>query len=89
MIRRVIRLPKYEWSIVCFIGYQSPDADDICHALSDIGCNGNPLSEAYEHLHVAAHICEQDGIDMMSEEPCYIMGSLCERFFQAVHNKKR
>ena len=50
MIRRVIQLPKYDWSIVCFIGYQQSDADEICHALSDIGCNGNPLSEAYEHL---------------------------------------
>ena len=125
MMRRVIYLPKHKWSIVCFIGYQSSDADEICHALSDIGCNGNPLSEAYEHLikesadrgltysnlsgrrsvlaigkcesdgsiintighellHVVAHICEQDGIDMMSEDPCYIMGSLCEQFFQVV-----
>lgn len=125
MMRRVIYLPKHKWSIVCFIGYQSPDADEICHALSDIGCNGNPLSEAYEHLikestdrgltysnlsgrrsvlaigkcesdgsiintighellHVVAHICEQDGIDMMSEEPCYIMGSLCEQLFRVV-----
>lgn len=122
MMRRVIQLPKYDWSIVCFIGYQPPDANEICHALSDIGCNGNPLSEAYEHLtkesvdrgltysslserrsvlaigkcesdgsiintighellHVVAHICEQDGIDMLSEEPCYMMGSLCEKFF--------
>lgn len=125
MIRRIIDLPKYEWSIVCFIGYQPSDAHEIYHALSGIGCNGNPLSEAYEHLikesadrgltysnlserksvlaigkcesvasiintighellHVVAHICEQDGIDMMSEEPCYIMGSLCEQFFQVV-----
>ncbi len=125
MMRRVIQLPKHKWSIVCFIGYQSPDADEICHALSDIGCNGNPLSEAYEHLikesadrgltysnlsgrrsvlaigkcesdgsiintighellHVVAHICEQDGIDMMSEDPCYIMGSLCEQLFRVV-----
>ena len=38
----------------------------------------------HELLHVVAHICEQDGIDMMSEESCYIMGSLCEQFFQAV-----
>lgn len=123
MMRRVIQLPKYDWSIVCFIGYQQHDAYEICHALSDIGCNGNPLSEAYEHLskesvdrgltysnlserrsvlaigecefngsiintichellHVVAHICEQYGIDMMSEEPCYIMGSLCEKFFK-------
>ena len=124
-MRREIYLPKYEWSIVCFIGYQPHDADEICHALSDIGCNGNPLSEAYEHLtkesadrglnystqserrsdlaigecesdssiintighellHVVAHICEQDGIDMMSEEPCYMMGRLCEQLFQVV-----
>ena len=123
MIERLIQLPKYDWSIVCFIGYQPPDADEICHALSDIGCNGNPLSEAYKHLslssgdrgltysnlserrsvlaigkcesdgsiintighellHVVAHICEQDGIDMLSEEPCYIMGTLCEKFFK-------
>ena len=122
MIRRVIPLPKYDWSIVCFIGYQPDDADEIWYALSDIGCNGNPLSEAQEHLtkqsadrgltysnlaerrsvlaigkcesdssiintighellHVVAHICEQDRIDMLSEEPCYMMGSLCERFF--------
>ena len=125
MIRRIIDLPKYDWSIVCFVGYQATDADEIYHALSDIGCNGNPLSEAYEHLikesadrgltysnlserksvlaigkcesdtsiintigheflHVVAHICEQYGIDMMSEEPCYIMGRLCEQFFRVV-----
>lgn len=125
MIRRIIDLPKYDWSIVCFIGYHPTDADEIYHALFDIGCNGNPLSEAYEHLikesadrgltysnlserksvlaigkcesdtsiintighellHVVAHICEQYGIDMMSEEPCYIIGSLCEQFFRVV-----
>lgn len=122
MMRRVIDLPKYDWSIVCFIGYQPSDADEICHALSVIGCTGNPLSEAYEHLskpstdrgltysnlaerrsvlaigssqtastintighellHVVAHICEQDNIDMFSEEPCYMMGTLCEQFFK-------
>lgn len=36
----------------------------------------------HEFLHVVAHICEQDGIDMLSEEPCYMMGSLCEKFFK-------
>ena len=36
----------------------------------------------HELLHVVAHICEQNGIDMLSEEPCYIMGSLCEKFFK-------
>lgn len=125
MMRREIYLPKYEWSIVCFIGYQPPDSDEICHALSDIGCNGNPLSEAYGHLtkestdrgltysnlserrsvlaigecesngsiintighellHVVVHICERNGIDMLSEEPCYMIGSLCEQLFQVV-----
>lgn len=125
MMRREIYLPKYDWSIVCFIGYQPHDADEICHALSDIGCNGNPISDAYDHLtkqssdrgltysnlserrsvlaigecesngsiintighellHVVAHICEQDGIDMMSEEPCYMMGRLCEQLFRVV-----
>ena len=54
MMRRVIELPKYDWSIVCFIGYQPHDADEICHALSDICCNGNPLSEAYKHLSLSS-----------------------------------
>lgn len=36
---------------------------------------------SHELFHVVAHICEKDGIDMLSEEPCYIMGSLCEEFF--------
>lgn len=40
------------------------------------------LWKGHELLHVVAHICEQDGIDMMSEEPCYMMGSLCEKFFK-------
>lgn len=36
----------------------------------------------HELLHVVAHICEQDNIDMFSEEPCYMMGTLCEQFFK-------
>lgn len=36
----------------------------------------------HELLHVVSHICEQDGIDMLGEEPCYMMGSLCEKFFK-------
>lgn len=35
----------------------------------------------HELLHVVAHICEKDGIDMLSEEPCYILGQLCEDLF--------
>nr|DAK84567.1 MAG TPA: hypothetical protein [Caudoviricetes sp.] len=27
------------------------------------------------------YICEKDHIDMMSGGPCYMMGSLCEKFF--------
>ena len=38
----------------------------------------------HELLHVVAHICEQDGIDMMSEEQRYMMGALCEQLFQVV-----
>ena len=36
----------------------------------------------HELLHVVAHICEKDGIDMLSEEPCYILGQLCEELFK-------
>lgn len=36
----------------------------------------------HELLHVVAHICEKDGIDMLSEEPCYILGQLCEDLFK-------
>lgn len=36
----------------------------------------------HELLHVVAHICEQDGIDMLGEEPCYIIGQLCEDIFK-------
>lgn len=35
----------------------------------------------HELFHVVAHICGKDGIDMQSEEPCYIMGTLCEDIF--------
>ena len=36
----------------------------------------------HELLHVVAHICDNDGIEMQSEQPCYIMGELCERVFK-------
>ena len=70
MMRRVIELPKYDWSIVCFIGYQPPDADEMCHALSDIGCNGNPLSEAYEHL-------IKESVDRVLPIPTYQKEEVC------------
>lgn len=37
----------------------------------------------HELLHVVSHICERYHIDMHTEEPCYIMGSLCEALFEA------
>ncbi len=33
----------------------------------------------HELFHVVAHVCGSDGIDIQSEEPCYIMGELCEK----------
>lgn len=33
----------------------------------------------HELFHVVAHVCSNEGIDMQSEEPCYIMGELCEK----------
>lgn len=54
-------------------------------SLVAVGASDNPGSEVntigHELLHVVAHICEEDGIDPLSEEPCYIMGELCEKIF--------
>lgn len=33
---------------------------------------------AHEMFHVVTHICEALGIDLKKEEPCYIMGWLCQ-----------
>lgn len=38
----------------------------------------------HELLHVVAHICEEEKIDMLGEEPCYMMGSLCESVFKSI-----
>uniref|UniRef100_UPI0040283E1D hypothetical protein n=1 Tax=Prevotella sp. TaxID=59823 RepID=UPI0040283E1D len=38
----------------------------------------------HELLHVVAHICDNDNITMQSEEPCYIMGELCEQLFNSI-----
>lgn len=32
----------------------------------------------HELYHVVSHICENEGIDMVGEEPCYLMGWLCQ-----------
>lgn len=38
----------------------------------------------HELLHVVAHICDNDGIEMQSEHPCYIMGELCQKIFESI-----
>lgn len=35
-------------------------------------------SLAHEMFHVVAHICGYLGLDMQGEEPCYLMGWLCQ-----------
>lgn len=42
----------------------------------------NTLS--HELLHVVSHICERDGINMHSEEPCYMLGTLFEYISQLI-----
>lgn len=42
---------------------------------------GSVNTIGHELLHVVAHICDNEGITMQSEEPCYIMGELCEKTF--------
>lgn len=38
----------------------------------------------HELFHVVAHICNKDNIDMQGEEPCYIMGELCEKLYKCL-----
>lgn len=123
MICREIRLERYGWSVMCFIGYTAADAMYLCQHLVKIGCRGDALKEAYNHLledgnergltysninerisvvaigeshdranmvntighellHVVAHISSTDDIDMQGEEPCYVIGELCEKIFK-------
>lgn len=56
------------------------------HSVVVIGRSSSRASMAntigHELLHVAQHMCERDGMDMHGEEPCYIMGELCEEVFK-------
>lgn len=48
----------------------------ICRSTS----NGEMINTtAHELFHVVAHICGFHGISMTSEEPCYLMGWLCQK----------
>lgn len=47
----------------------------ICKSTSE-GEYINSLT--HEIFHVVAHICNHLGIDMQGEEPCYLMGWLCQ-----------
>lgn len=42
----------------------------------------------HELLHVVAHICDNDGIEMHSEQSCYIMGELCEQIYESIKKQK-
>ena len=50
MIRRDIRLDKYDWDVRCFIGYDSGDAVHLCNELMTIGCGSEATSKAYRHF---------------------------------------
>lgn len=50
MIRRDIRLDKYDWDVRCFIGYDSGDAVHLCNELMTIGCGIEATSKAYRHF---------------------------------------
>lgn len=50
MIRRDIRLDKYDWDVRCFIGYDSGDAVHLCSELMTIGCGSEATSKAYRHF---------------------------------------
>lgn len=122
MIRQDIYLEKYDWNVmVCHVSNKE-EAEEAIDLLISIGCKGNPLMEAYDHIssdktnrgltytnvierisvviigkatsdgeyinsishelfHVVAHICKHLGIDMQGEEPCYLMGWLCQSIF--------
>lgn len=47
----------------------------ICKSTSE-GEYINSLT--HEMFHVVAHICNHLGIDIQGEEPCYLMGWLCQ-----------
>ena len=52
------------------------------HSVVAVGRSPSRASMAntigHELFHVVAHVCGKDGIDMQGEEPCYVMGELCE-----------
>lgn len=50
MIRRDIRLGKYDWDVCCFVGYDSGDAVYLCNELMAIGCCSKATSKAYRHF---------------------------------------
>ena len=123
MTRREIRLERYDWRVIFYIGYTGADGVYLCQCLTEMGCRGSTLRNAYDHflrggecsgltfsnvnervsivaigasdeqcdvintighelLHVVAHVCERNGIDMLDEEPCYMLGELCEKLFK-------
>lgn len=40
----------------------------------------------HELFHVVAHVCGKDGIELQGEEPCYIIGELCEKITKLFMN---
>ena len=46
-------------------------------------------SVAHEVHHAVAHICEKYGVDLASEEACYLSGELAERIWRERYRKYR
>lgn len=65
--------------------YSNVDKRESVVAVGASDNKGNLVNTiGHELLHVVAHICDNDGIDMQGEEPCYMMGELCEEIFNSI-----
>ena len=69
----------------CGLTYSNIAARTSLVAIGTAGSTGSAVNTiGHELLHVVAHICEADGIDMKGEEACYMMGELCEKIFNSI-----
>lgn len=50
MKRCVIALDGHDWTVDCFVGYESEDAVFLCQELTAMGCRNDKIREAFEHF---------------------------------------
>ena len=80
MIKQEFTLDNYDWHITVFYAVHGYYVSDIMAKLHEIGISTDVANSIqHETMHLAIFISRAEGIELESEEVCYIGGEIAQK----------